>query len=221
MSGAIVGGAIGVLPMDPGIARAIGAEAHAARKLVFAHPSTPAGLEVALAAGVDVLAHPTPTEGPWSDALAARLVRANVALTPTLTLVEDELAKEGVPPAILKRILETAQQQVAAFVRAGGLLLFGTDVGYIERADTRREFELMAGAGLDWRQILASLTTNPAERFGYAQRNGRIAVGMDADLVVLASDPAADPAAFARVLFTIRGGRIIYRAPDAPPRPTR
>ncbi len=79
----------------------------------------------------------------------------------------------------------------------------------------------MAGAGLDWRQILASLTTNPAERFGHAQRKGRIAVGMDADLVVLASDPATDPAAFAGVTFTIRGGRIIYRAPEAPPRPTR
>ncbi len=215
MSGAIVGGPRGVLPMDAGIARAIAAEAHAARKLVFAHPSNAAGLDVAIAAGVDVLAHPTPTEGPWSDALAARLAAANIALTPTLTLMEDELARDGVPPAVIKRVLETGQQQVAAFVRAGGRLLFGTDVGYIERVDTRREFELMAGAGLDWRQILASLTTHPAERFGHAQRTGRIAAGMDADLVVLARDPATDPAAFAGVTYTIRGGRIIYRAPGA------
>ena len=77
----------------------------------------------------------------------------------------------------------------------------------------------MAGAGLDWRQILASLTTHPAERFGHAQRKGRIAVGMDADLVVLARDPAIDPAAFAGVTYTIRGGRIIYRTAAAAGRP--
>ena len=62
---------------------------------------------------------------------------------------------------------------------------FGTDVGYIDVADPRREFELMAAAGLDWRAILASLTTQPAQRFGFADDKGRVAAGMDADLVVL------------------------------------
>jgi imidazolonepropionase-like amidohydrolase len=63
---------------------------------------------------------------------------------------------------------------------------------------------------LDWRQILASLTTAPASRFGFAKRKGRIARGMDADLVLLSADPAQDPAAFAKVAYTIRGGRVIW-----------
>jgi imidazolonepropionase-like amidohydrolase len=38
---------------------------------------------------------------------------------------------------------------------------------------------------------------------------------MDADLVVLDADPAADVANFARVRCTIRGGRLIYEAGGA------
>ena len=63
---------------------------------------------------------------------------------------------------------------------------------------------------MSWRDILASLTTNPANFFR-ARNSGRIAKGMDADLVVLAADPATDPRAFANVVFTIRAGRIIYQ----------
>ena len=58
-------------------------------------------------------------------------------------------------------------------------------------------FGALMGA-LDWRQILASLTTAPASRFGYAAHKGRIAKGMDADLVLLEGDPAQDLTAFAR-----------------------
>ena len=63
-AGAVVGGAIGVLPMDIDIARAVVAEAHRAGKPAFAHPSDMAGLEVSLASGVDVLAHTTPFQVP-------------------------------------------------------------------------------------------------------------------------------------------------------------
>jgi imidazolonepropionase-like amidohydrolase len=72
----------------------------------------------------------------------------------------------------------------------------------------------MAGAGLDWRAILASLTTAPAARFGESGRRGRVAAGQDADLVVLGTDPAADVSAFADVRYTIRGGRVVYTAPS-------
>jgi len=38
---------------------------------------------------------------------------------------------------------------------------------------------------MDFPAILASLTTNPARRFGFGDRSGRVAAGMDGDLVVL------------------------------------
>jgi imidazolonepropionase-like amidohydrolase len=61
-------------------------------------------------------------------------------------------------------------------------------------------------------QILASLTTAPAQRWNEADRRGRVAPDLDADLVVLAGDPADDVANFARVRCTFRGGALIYQA---------
>jgi len=211
-AGAIVGGAIGVLPMDIAIARAVVAEAHRAGKPAFAHPTDMAGLEVSLASGVDVLAHTTPFSGPWDAALVRRLRAANLALIPTLTLFESELRREGAPDQVIARFIADATQQVKAFAAAGGTVLFGTDAGYIDHFDTRLEFELMARAGLDWRQILASLTTAPAGRFGQGERKGRIAPGMEADLVLLGTDPAVDVTGFSDVRATVRGGRVIYGA---------
>ena len=59
-------------------------------------------------------------------------------------------------------------------------------------------------------QILASLTTTPAERWNEAQRRGRIAPGMDADIVVLDGDPGSAAKHFADVRCTLRGGTVIY-----------
>jgi imidazolonepropionase-like amidohydrolase len=210
-AGAIVGGETGVLPMPVDIARAAVDAAHRAGKPAFSHPSNMAGLEVSLASGVDVLAHTTPFTGPWDAALVARLRAADVALTPTLTLFEVELRRERVPPQVLESMLATAVEQVRAFAAAGGPVLFGTDVGYIDHVDTRREFELMARAGMDWRAILASLTTVPSARFGQGDRKGRIEPGMRADVLMLGSDPADGVAAFSEVELTIRHGQVLYR----------
>ena len=68
-------------------------------------------------------------------------------------------------------------------------MLFGTDVGYHSHYDPTGEYVLMAEAGMSGREILASLTTAPAEQFGESSRLGRIARGYLADLVVLRDDP--------------------------------
>ncbi|MEL1264139.1 amidohydrolase family protein [Pseudoxanthomonas putridarboris] len=215
--GAIVGGEVGVLPMDAGIAGAVAGATHAHGKPVFAHPSTTQGVEIAWQAGVDILGHSTPGDGPWSGELASRLVARNMALIPTLKLFEVELRREDAPQEVIDRFLATGQQQLRAFREAGGQVLFGTDVGFIHDADTTREYELMAGAGMDWRAILAALTTAPAQRFGFQDRSGRIAPGMDADLVLLARDPADDVRAFAEVVWVMRGGEVLYSAGETVP----
>jgi imidazolonepropionase-like amidohydrolase len=68
----------------------------------------------------------------------------------------------------------------------------------------------MAEAGMDFRQILGSLTTAPAERFDSPKRLGRIAEGFLANLVVLNGDPSKDVRALAAVRYTIRAGEVIY-----------
>ncbi len=211
-TGAIVGGEIGVLPMQPDLARAIVAVAHAARMPVFAHPSNADGLNVAIDSGVDILAHTAPMAGPWDDALVGRIRGHQMALVPTLTLFRVEAERFGESEADAAQAMRSAQQQVRVFAEAGGEVLFGTDVGYTEAHDTSEEFRLMRGAGLGFREILASLTTAPARRFGYSERKGQVAPGMDADIVVLAADPAQDIEALARVRQTIRAGQVIFSA---------
>jgi imidazolonepropionase-like amidohydrolase len=134
-----------------------------------------------------------------------------MALIPTMTLWEVDLKKENVPPAGIEKFVAVAEQQLKAYSDAGGQILFGTDVGYTDAVDTTEEYRLMAASGLTWRQILASLTTAPAERFKF-KRKGRVAKGMDADVTVLAADPAADARSFANVAYTISGGKVIYAA---------
>ena len=77
-----------------------------------------------------------------------RLSAANLALIPTLTLFEAELRREAVPDQVIARFIADATQQVQVFAAAGGTVLFGTDAGYIDQFDARRELELMARAGL-------------------------------------------------------------------------
>lgn len=198
----------GILTMPADLAKAIADEAHSAGKPVFAHVSNNQGIEVALQSGVDILDHTTPIDEPWSPAFAQRMVAAHMALTPTLTLWET--VSPNASAAEIEAGMSRAAQQLQAFSQAGGQVLFGTDVGYIDRFDTSEEFKWMSRAGMSFQEILASLTTNPAQRFGYSAHSGRIAKGMDADFVVLRADPAQDTSAFSKVRYTIRGGEVIY-----------
>jgi imidazolonepropionase-like amidohydrolase len=192
------------------VVQAATAEAHRRGRPVLAHPSDLAGIETAIAGGVDVILHTTAPAGPWSDALAARLRDRGIALVPTLKLWRAEVARAGIPDSSAAGIQQRAVDQLRVFVRAAGDVLFGTDVGYMQDDDPRDEYELMAAAGMSGRQILASLTTAPAARFGKGEQTGTIAPGSVADLVLLDGDPADDPTAFARVALVVRGGRIVY-----------
>jgi imidazolonepropionase-like amidohydrolase len=199
----------GVLTMPLDLAKVIVSEAHGAGKPVFAHVSNDQGVEVAIQSGVDILAHTTP-EDLWGPSYAQRMVAAHMALTPTLTLWEVEAKKGNASPADIEKYMSRAAKQLGAFYQAGGQVLFGTDIGYIEQFDTSEEFKWMSRAGMSFQGILASLTTNPAQRFGYSTHSGRIAKGYDADLVVLGADPAQNTSAFSQVRYTIRGGEVIY-----------
>jgi imidazolonepropionase-like amidohydrolase len=200
----------GVLPMPIDLAKATVAEAHRAGKPVFAHPSNAEGLEVAIQSSVDILAHTAPMSGDWTPAFVNRLKTAHMALIPTLTLFDVEAKKAKVSPEENEQWMAQAIQELKAYSNAGGEILFGTDVGYIDQYDTAEEFTLMARAGMTFQQILASLTTNPAARFGYSAHSGRVAKGMDADLVILAADPAADITAFSKVRDVVRSGKLIF-----------
>jgi imidazolonepropionase-like amidohydrolase len=196
------------------VARTAAEETHAKGKLVFAHPTSLDGVRGAIAAGVDILVHTTLGEKqPWDKDLLAQMTAKHMSVIPTFKLWKYELRKEDAPPAIIEKLIASTQEELRAFSAAGGQVLFGTDVGYMHEYDPTEEYSYMSGAGLTPMQILASLTTAPAARFNETQRRGRVAPKLDADLVVLAADPADDVKNFANVRCVFRGGRLIYSAP--------
>lgn len=197
--------------MPPDIARAAGDETHRRGLLMFAHPTDIQGVQQALDARVDILAHPPfGAPVPWPASLMQQVRDAGMSMIPTLKLLEFELAKEQVAAPTAERLVSESVTELGKFAAAGGQVLFGTDVGYMTDYDPTREYELMANAGLTPMQILASLTTTPAARWQEQRRRGTIAAGLDADLVVLAADPADSPRNFAAVRCVVRRGEIIY-----------
>jgi imidazolonepropionase-like amidohydrolase len=194
------------------IAKTAVEEAHSHGMPVFAHPHNLEGVEIAINSGVDVLAHTLPDSPPWTSEFVGRLKKANLALIPTLTLWNFEAPR--IPGTDQERQvwIDKMVAELEAYSKAGGEVLFGTDVGYTDRFDTTLEFTLMSRAGMTYQQILASLTTNPVRRFKSSGHSGRIANGMDADLVVLGADPAHDVTAFSNVRYVIRSGKLIFPA---------
>jgi imidazolonepropionase-like amidohydrolase len=196
-----------VVNMDVAIARAAVDVAHVEGKPVFAHPQNTAGIEAVIAAGVDVMAHTVGRQPSYFPEQLARFKQQGIALTPTLSL----FAKLPIPPEIAARVVDNVVNQLKVFSEHGGTVLFGTDVGYTQLYDTTLEYELM-GRALSQRQVLASLTTNPAQYFKAAKK-GRVEQGFDGDVVVLDGDPISDVRNLAKVAYTIRAGQIIYQKP--------
>ena len=127
-----------------------------------------------------------------------QIKRRNMAVIPTLKLFMHD--------SNLNDIL----QEVRDYSQPREQILFGTDVGFLPDYDPTDEYLLMQRAGMDFWHILDSLTAAPAKRFGELNVRGEVKVGMNADLVVLGSDPERDIHALTHVNYTLRDGRIIY-----------
>lgn len=194
-------------PLPEDVLRAAVHEAHRAGKPAFVHPNTTADALAALRAGADVLAHTTPRSGRWDDEILALAAERRAALTPTLTVATHFLRHDRL--SVREEVAKAAAGQLRAWREAGRMVLFGTDLGAVD-ADPRGEYGAMAAAGMGFREVLASLTTDPAAHFGAGERSGRLAPGFPADVTVIGGDPATDPRALADVRWTVRGGSVVY-----------
>lgn len=161
---------------------ALAAAADAAHDLgmaVASHAMSDEDVALALAVGVDVLAH-TPT-GSLSDATVAAM--ADRAVIPTLAA----FGGSAVAVDNLRRLHE-----------AGARILYGTDFGNVTTAGIlSAELALMAEAGMSGAEILAAGTEAPADWWGLPGA-GRVDVGSPASLLVLAADPTAEPLTLAQ-----------------------
>lgn len=181
------------------------AVAHDAGVPVFVHPNNDDDVLRATQARADIIAHTTPPSGPWNAALLDAMAAADVALIPTLALWQHFAKHDRV--SIQQAQVQNAVGQLQVWNARGGTILFGTDFGLVD-PDPTNEYELMYEAGMGFDDILASLTTTPAQRFGAGDSLGKVAPGFQADLAIVRGDPTQTIAALADIQCVVRAGLL-------------
>ena len=95
-------------------------------------------------------------------------------------------------PELAQRFLGYRQRLVKALHDAGAGLLLGSDAPQILNVpgfSIHDELDLLVEAGLTPAEALTTGTANPARFFGAENRFGRVAEGLDADLVLTSANP--------------------------------
>lgn len=95
---------------------------------------------------------------------------------------------------------------VGALHKAGVTIVAGTDGQGIELV---REVELYKQAGFTQAEALQAATIVPARRVGVAERTGSIAVGKEADMVLVDGDVSTDLGALRRVVTVVSDGYVM------------
>ncbi|HXT19993.1 MAG TPA: amidohydrolase family protein [Thermoanaerobaculia bacterium] len=111
--------------------------------------------------------------------------------------------------AAVGRILDVFKKAL----RTPGLkVVFGTDAlaGSHGRNFQELEYRVRTG-GQEPMAAITSATSLAAESLGLGDRIGTVAPGYEADLIAVAGDPLADIGALERVVFVMRGGRVVKR----------
>jgi imidazolonepropionase-like amidohydrolase len=112
-------------------------------------------------------------------------------------LVADDIAQAGVPASIIVldapggklEAVDVHARSGAALERAGVLVAYHTDDGVTDSRFFLRSAGLAVRAGMSREGALAALTINGARMLGLEDRVGSLAVGKDADFIILSGDP--------------------------------
>jgi imidazolonepropionase-like amidohydrolase len=181
-------------------------EAHRLDRQVAAHAHGPAGIAVAIEAGVDDIEHCSfrVAGGRQPDSrLIERLAEQRINVCPTVGALPSDR-----PNPLIEGFLPI----LGEMHRAGVRLIGGTDAGIspLKPHDVLpRGIAFLASAGLTNAEALVAATSRAAEACGVADRKGTVAVGKDADLLVVDGDPTRDLGALFSVRAVYRAGRRV------------
>jgi len=93
-----------------------------------------------------------------------------------------------------------------------GRVAAGTDAGnplVTPGVSLHRELELYVEGGLSPAMAVRTATADAAALLGLSHRVGTIAIGKDADLVLVQGDPLLDITALRRIVTVIRRGVVV------------
>jgi imidazolonepropionase-like amidohydrolase len=179
----------GPTPTDEELAAIVGA-AHRRKLLVSAHVQGEGQTQRALDAGVDELAHT-----PWTEHLPEDVVEALAARVRIVSTLDIHSYGQVTPE------LRVAIENLSNFARAGGRVLYGTDLGNgpVPPGIHLREVQLLWQSGLPAEAILEGMMRAPLEP------------GAPADLIGVARNPFEDIQAVAELRLVMRSGRIVLQ----------
>ncbi len=185
--------------------------AHMLGRKVSAHAHGAAGINAALAAGVDSIEH-----GSFLDETSIRLFLERGAFhTPTIIagMTVLAMAKAGgvLTPAQAEKAMIVGVRIKEALGRsygAGVKISFGTDMGVGPHGENAREFGYMVEAGMSAADAIAAATTGAAELLDISGEAGTLEAGKSADIIAVAGNPLADITELERVRFVMARGEV-------------
>ncbi len=191
-------------------------EARARGTYVTIHALNNAGIRNGVEAGVECVEHGAELD----EATAALMASKGVAFVPTLSVIEQltrDPAATGLDAEYADRaefVLQGMRQAVRIAAEAGLLMGSGSDLVGPHQLTRGRELLLRAEIQ-DPMSALISATRDNARVLRIADEVGTLEVGKQADMVLWARDPLADPTVFEdrdAVQVVVQGGRIVRDA---------
>ncbi len=192
--------------------RAVVEEARTGNIPVAAHAHGDEGARAAVLAGVRSIEHGTFL----SDSTLGIMARRGTFLDPTIAIQNDLLEPGGDydNPGLKIRgrfMVPRVHQMVARAHQLGVKIVTGTDTGYGPNSVVRlsHELEELVSSGLTPLEALKAATATGAELLGVQGRTGRIAQGLEADLIVVERNPLEDIRTTEDVLLVVNNGKVV------------
>jgi imidazolonepropionase-like amidohydrolase len=173
-------------------------EAHALKRRVAVHAISERAIALSVTHGADLIAH----GGFTSKATAAEMAKRRVYQIPTLFSL-----KGSVPPEVYEKL----RAHLAAAIRDGLPIAFGTDAGVIKHGENAKEFAELAALGLKPLDAIRTATVDAANAVGLAGQIGTLKTGAFADIIAVEGNPLSDLSAVQKVKFIMKAGRPVDR----------
>jgi imidazolonepropionase-like amidohydrolase len=191
--------------------KAIADEAHMLHLKVAAHAHGDEGIRAAILAGIDTIEHCSLASDETIRLAVAHKTWFDMDIynddyilaTGTANGTEqDSVDKE-------KMIGLKQRQTFQRAVKAGVLMLFGTDAGVYPHGDNGRQFAKMVQWGMTPLQAIQAATSSAAKALGRESDVGALVVGRYADLIAVDGDPLQDVRVLEKIAVVIKAGEVV------------